>query len=51
MSRDVHLPLNKNTKGREVAEHIATKVEVNELILSTFKKRKIYLKHEPRGKF
>ena len=43
--------LDGNPKGCEVAEHIATKVELNPRMLSTLKKRKIHLKNESRGKF
>ena len=41
--------LDGNPKGYEVAEHIATKVEVNTRMLSTFKNAKSILKHETRG--
>ena len=37
MSRDKRLLLDGNPKGYEVAEHIATKVEVYTRILSTLK--------------
>ena len=37
MSRGGHLLLDRNPKGYEVAEHIATKVEVNPRMLSTLK--------------
>ena len=40
MSRGRRLILDGNQKGYEVAEHIATKVEVNPWILSTFKNAK-----------
>ena len=40
-----------NPNRYEVAEHIATKVEVNPWMLSTLKKREIHFKHESRGKF
>ena len=45
------IPIDFNPKGCELEEHISPKVEVNTRMLSTFEKRKINLKHEPRGKF
>ena len=39
-----------NTKGHEVADHVATKAEVNTRMISTLK-NKIDLKHENKGKF
>ena len=40
MSRGGRLLLDGNPKGYEVAEHIATKVEVNTRVLLTFKNAK-----------
>ena len=40
MSRGGRLILDTNPKGHEVAEHIATKFEVNTRILSTLKNEK-----------
>ena len=40
MSRGGHLLLDGNTKGYEVADHTATKVEVNPQMLSTLKNAK-----------
>ena len=40
MSRDGSLIMDRNSKGYEVAEHIATKVEVNPRIISTLKNAK-----------
>ena len=40
MSRGGGLLLDGNPKGYEVAEHIATKVEVNPRMLSTLKNEK-----------
>ena len=40
MSRGGRLILDVNPKGYEVAEHIATKVEVNSQMLSTLKNAK-----------
>ena len=43
--------LDGNTKGCEVAELIAKKVEVNQRMISILKKEKIHLKNETRGNF
>ena len=40
MSRGECLLLDGNPKGYELAEHIATKVEINTRMLSTFKNAK-----------
>ena len=40
MSRGGHFLLDGNTKGYEVEEHIATKVEVNSWMLSTMENPK-----------
>ena len=47
VSRGGRLLLGGNPEGYELAEHIATKFEVNPLMLLTLKKQ-IHLKHEPR---
>ena len=46
-----HLLLGGKPKGYEVERHIVTKVEVDPQMLSTLKKIKIHLKHEPRRNF
>ena len=43
--------MDGNTKGYEVVEHIATKVEVKPRMLSIVKNEKIHMKHETWGKF
>ena len=45
MSRGGRFLIGGNEKGYEVAEHIATKVEVNSRMISTLKKLKIHLKY------
>ena len=39
ISRDVHLILDVNPKGYEVAEHISTKFEVNPGMISKLKEK------------
>ena len=51
VSRDGYFLLDVNSKGYEVSKYIDTKVEVNPRMLSTLKKRKINIKHDPRGGF
>ena len=40
MSRDGRFIMDRNTKGYEVAEHMATKVDVNPRMLSTLENEK-----------
>ena len=51
ISRGGRLLLDGNPKGYEVAEHIATKVEVNPRMLSTLKNAKSIWSMNPGGKF
>ena len=51
VSRGGRLLLDGNPKGCDVAEHVATKVEVFPRMLSALKNSKIHMKHEPRGNF
>ena len=50
-SRGGRLLLGGNPKDYEVAEHIATKVEVNPRMFSTLKKAKSIWSMKPRGNF
>ena len=50
MSRGGIFLLDRNPKGYEMSEDIATKVELNQWMLSTLK-NKIHFNYEPRGKF
>ena len=43
--------MDGNSKGYEVAEHIATKVEVNPRMLSTLKNAKTILSMNPGANF
>ena len=51
MSRGGSLLLDGNTKGYELAEHIATKLEVNPRMLSTSKNAKSILSMNPGANF